>query len=244
MSDPGRYVYGVVAASGDTPTPHECGIDPAFGVEVLRRGALAAITSRVRLEQLSPDANDGRLAELAVRHEHVLESFLVAGLSVLPFRFGTVCASDGDVTTLLETRESALTSALAAVEGKLEVGVRCSVDREQLRQTILEEDDDLRERHAEFATLGPGAAHLRRKQFERLLADRVSREASRRTAALQVELARHAAAAREMSYLLPSAEIDGFVERAQAAAQELGLRVEVTGPWPPFSFAELETDDG
>lgn len=91
--------------------------------------------------------------------------------------------------------------------------------------------------------LSPGAAHLRRKQLERILAERVSSEASRRAAQLHAELAGHAAAARDSSYLVPVAQIDDFVERARATAGELGLRADVTGPWPPFSFAEPERDD-
>ena len=242
MDDVGHYVYGVVAAPADTPTPYERGIDPAFGVELLRQGALAAITSRVRLEQLSHDGGEGRLAELAVRHEHVLESFLVAGLNVLPFQFGTLCASDSDVSRLLEAREAALTTALVAVDGKLEVGVRISVDPDRVRESLLEQDDDLRRRHAELETLTPGAAHLRRKQLDRHLSERVSIEAARATAALHSDLTFHAAAARPGAYLVPQGDVDAFIERAQATARELGLRIDVTGPWPPYSFAALEGD--
>jgi hypothetical protein len=248
----GRYVYGVAPVSAGAPAPQVPGIDPAYDVELLERGSLAAITSRVRVTRLSPDGDDERLIELALRHEHVLESFLAAGLSVLPFRFGTLCSTEGDVARLLETKEPALSTALAAVDGKLEVGVRISIDRERVREAILDADDDLRDRDAQLATLGPGAAHLRRKQLERILDERVTQEASRRAATMLDELSSGASAARsapgrdaavvESSYLVPAATVGGFVERARSLADERGVLIDVTGPWPPYSFVEFEAD--
>ncbi len=253
MSDIGRYVYGVVSAPSGSVTPQAHGIDPIYDVELLKRGPLAAITSRVRVAQLSPESDNAGIVDLALRHEHVLESFLVAGLSVLPFRFGTLCASDGDVTELLEINEAPLSRALTAVRGKLEMGVRIMVDRDELRESVLESDVELSRRQREIATLSPGAGHLRRKQLERTLAERVASEATRRVAALHADISGNAAAARlegggddavaVAAYLVPIERIDGFAADAHVLAAEAGLRIRVTGPWPPYSFASVEAHE-
>ncbi|RFS83840.1 gas vesicle protein GvpFL [Actinomadura spongiicola] len=107
---------------------------------------------------------------------------------------------------------------------------------------------------------GAGAAYLRRRQRERRRREDAGREAAARARDLHAELADHAVAYRHhppqdprlsgrpgvqilnAAYLLDEEQAEGFLAVARAAGERLpGIEVEVTGPWPPYSF--IDTDD-
>ncbi|MEU6059203.1 GvpL/GvpF family gas vesicle protein [Streptomyces sp. NPDC047097] len=108
-------------------------------------------------------------------------------------------------------------------------------------------------------TVGPGRAYLRTRGHERR-----SREDAHRAASAAVERVRRTAAAHAAervnhrvqqgplaegrsenlandAYLVPSERCAAFLtEVRRAAEQEPAVRVEVTGPWAPYSFAGLD----
>ncbi|TDD96678.1 GvpL/GvpF family gas vesicle protein [Actinomadura rubrisoli] len=104
---------------------------------------------------------------------------------------------------------------------------------------------------------GTGTAYLRRRQSEqRRRADAVRRMAER-AADIHAELADHAVAARHhppqdprlsgragtqilnVAYLLDDEQADGFLAVTRALGDRLAaIEVEVTGPWPPYSFID------
>src|SRR5689334_19033403 len=118
--DAGWYLYGVV---GDQPEP------PAPDVLVLREGAVAGLASRVSLAEFDEAALPQRLADAAwleekIRaHEQVLESALAAG-PVVPCRFCTVYRDGHELRRFLADRGDVLASALAWLEGRVELGVK------------------------------------------------------------------------------------------------------------------------
>ncbi|MEU9872903.1 GvpL/GvpF family gas vesicle protein [Actinomadura sp. NPDC048021] len=107
------------------------------------------------------------------------------------------------------------------------------------------------------APAGPGAAYLRRRQQERRRRADAGRRVGEQADAVHAELADHAVASRHhppqdprlsgragtqilnVAYLLDEEQVEGFLAVARAADQRLaGIEVEVTGPWPPYSFIE------
>ncbi|GGQ13971.1 hypothetical protein BKA00_001895 [Actinomadura coerulea] len=107
------------------------------------------------------------------------------------------------------------------------------------------------------APAGPGAAYLRRRQQERRRRADAGRRVGEQADAVHAELADHAVASRHhppqdprlsgradtqilnVAYLLDEEQVEGFLAVARAAGERLaGIEVEVTGPWPPYSFIE------
>ncbi|MEU8342722.1 Gas vesicle synthesis protein GvpL/GvpF [Actinomadura meyerae] len=104
---------------------------------------------------------------------------------------------------------------------------------------------------------GAGKAYLMRRQRERRRRADAGRRAAEQAAAVHAELADHAVASRHhppqdprlsgrtgtqilnAAYLLDEEQAQGFLAVARAAGDRLpGIEVEVTGPWPPYSFIE------
>ncbi|MFI0481354.1 GvpL/GvpF family gas vesicle protein [Actinomadura sp. 9N215] len=104
---------------------------------------------------------------------------------------------------------------------------------------------------------GVGTAYLRRRQRERRRREDAGRLAAERAGDVHAALAGHAAASRHhppqdprlsgrpapqilnAAYLLDDEQVEGFLTVARTAAERLpGIEVEVTGPWPPYSFID------
>lgn len=235
------YVYGVVAS----PPPAELQI--AF----VESGPLAAITSGVSLDEygeepLAQNLNDPAWLEANARaHEDVLQT-VAASTDVLPFRFGTICRSEDDVRALLDSRRQALTSALARIKGRLEIGAKLWVDRARLVEAsasepqtgraYLEARRTAQQRKDEADALCLDTA---RSTFERLLAHAVDgvanrpqpRELTGRTDDMILNAA----------FLVEAGDTALLDEIARLDIElgERGFHLEATGPWPAHNFADV-----
>lgn len=258
-SGSGRYVYGVVpaAAASDQLFAATEGVHASGSVVVVAEGDLAAIVSTVPLSEFGEAAiernlHDEAWLEAKVRaHEAVLEAAL-ARVPLVPFRFGTIYRGDEPVRRML--RENAhFGDKLELLEGRIELGVKAFLDPEVFERAHGGEPDE-----------GPakdGRAYLLRKQRDRRLADaRASlaascAEDSHRRLADAAEDARAnplqrpdvTGRAGEMllngAYLVVSEHEDAFRDALaglQSAYGAEGVRYELTGPWPPYNFVDVD----
>ncbi|MFG2089483.1 GvpL/GvpF family gas vesicle protein [Spirillospora sp. NPDC048824] len=104
---------------------------------------------------------------------------------------------------------------------------------------------------------GVGTAYLRRRQDERRRRADAARRTGEQADGVHAELADHAVAFRHhppqdpglsgrrgtqilnVAYLLDEEQVEGFLAVTRAAAERMaGIEVEVTGPWPPYSFID------
>ncbi|TYK45004.1 GvpL/GvpF family gas vesicle protein [Actinomadura decatromicini] len=107
---------------------------------------------------------------------------------------------------------------------------------------------------------GTGTAYLLRRQRERRRREDAGRRAAEHAGTVHADLADLAVAARRhapqdprlsgrtgtqvlnAAYLLDDDRVDDFLAAARAAGERLaGVEVEVTGPWPPYSFIGEDT---
>jgi gas vesicle protein GvpL/GvpF len=252
------YVYCVVPGDARLALDGLRGVDGARPIETVRQGDLIAVTCRVTLDEfgaepLKRNLNDVAWLERTARaHEAVLDRALSGG-GVVPLRLCTVYHDDAAVRAMLEREHEPLAAALDRLRRRTEWGVKLIADPDAPPPVRSEPGEAAPQRGAP----GAGAAFLARKRRDRLAradTQRLTHEAAR---AIHARLREQAAAAtilrpppRELSpdagelvlngaYLVDTARAGEF----RALATELGerhaasgLRVEVTGPWPPYSF--------
>ena len=195
--------------------------DLAAGPETdLGRGLGAAPLRTVRHHRLRAVVSD-HAARVPVdeaslwSYEGVVEGLMRAG-TILPARFGTAAADDGEIMAMLSTRGGELARSLERVRYAVEFAVR---------------SPDSPEEHGELADPDrPGTAYLRRrlaqKQDSRRLADLVAGVAG--------ELVRETErrAFRPLAVLVDRRHVPQFTARFRARGLIL------TGPWPPYSFVD------
>jgi hypothetical protein len=237
-------------------------VDGEHPVTWIRGGGLALLCSRVPLaefgeEPLRRNLNDiVWLERIARSHETAIELALEQG-TIVPLRLCTIFASEAGAREMLAGQREPLEVALDALEGRVEWSVKLLVDRAQLEAGLPESSTDTGEQ------AGTGAAYLLRRREERR-----SREASdlamgelaedvharlqdwaddaRVRPAQNPELSGHAG---EMvlngAYLVDrsrSAELRELVAELEQRHRPSGARLELAGPFPPYSFVPEATE--
>jgi len=254
MAESGRYLYAVTRAGA--PDPGGVGLRGAPLRDVERNG-LAAVVSDVDLaefgeEPLVRNLEDlAWLEEVARTHDAVVAS-VAERAPTAPLRLGTITYDEAGVRERLAQWHDALVGALDRVEGRAEWSVKAFAP--QPGATARSDEPA-----PSTGGAGAGAAYLTRRRAQiqaRHDADRVAAELADR---LHASLSGHSVASRRLqpqdprlsghprpmtlnaAYLVDRAAGEDFAALARRLAEEhpeAGLVV--AGPWPPYSFAELE----
>ncbi|WP_232109624.1 GvpL/GvpF family gas vesicle protein [Streptomyces buecherae] len=195
---------------------------------------------RAQLEDLE------RLTTIARSHHEVVAA-ASAATTVLPLRLGTVYRDASRVAQMLREHGAALRESLDRLAGHAEWGVKVYAEPGAGAPTPPAADD---------TTDTPGRAYLQRRRAAReaqRAADRTAREVVARVRAGAAEWAVDRVAHRPQhgelastngenlvndAYLVGAEHVDAFQAAVRhAAAGAAGVRVELTGPWAPYSFA-------
>jgi Gas vesicle synthesis protein GvpL/GvpF len=251
-ADRGFYVYGIVGRQKPA-LAGVMGVDAASPVFVLDDDGLGAIVSEVPLAEFGDEALRSNLEEVSwvaakVRaHEDVLER-AAREAPVLPLRFGTIYRSLDRVRDFLAGDRTDLASTLEQLRGKREWGVQSLVDRDRLGQAVHASDPRAVELAEATEAKPAGTAYLGRKRLERhlearadQLAARLAGEAHERLAAVAERAVLEQTAGLKGAYLVDEARDDDFRRVLEDVGREyepFGIRFELTGPWPPYSFVE------
>jgi hypothetical protein len=251
------WAYCVLRA-GDPHPSALTGVWPAGEVERVDAGALAALVSRVpraefAAEPLRRNLNDlAWLERVAREHEAVLDATLAVS-TIVPLRMCTLYEAPGGVREMLERERAAFTDALDALDGRLEWAVKVLVDRERLMEAARPAVD----REPDREGRGEGGAYMQRRRLERAgreaaaaLASDVAEQVHARLQDWAIDATTQPPQNRELSghegemvlnaaYLVErerTDELRQIVAELEDHHRELGVRIELTGPWPPYNF--------
>ncbi|MGY1601811.1 GvpL/GvpF family gas vesicle protein [Geodermatophilus sp. SYSU D00815] len=242
------YAYGITLAA--LPLPAAA---PALTGAPLERVAdddLALLVSRVTPDQLRVDEDDlsesGRLATLARGHDAVVRAAAGVG-PVLPLRFGTVVPDETAARRLLAEHGAAARAQLARIGDTREWGVKLvrrldaepvpagprPADRVGVSGTeYLARRRQALRRHDETEAAAEQAAELLEETLRPHVAESLRRGGAPGSSLLL-----------DLAFLVPPEAETAFLAAAGELRERLepdGLEVEVSGPWPPYSFAALE----
>jgi hypothetical protein len=242
------YAYAVTRADLRYPDDGP-GLTSGRPVTLVTDDGLGLLVSRVVPDELRVDPDDlsetGRLAVLARGHDAVVRAAVSAG-PVLPLRFGTVVADEAGARRLLREHASTARDRLDVIGDAQEWGVR-------LVRSLSEDESVPADTPDDRAGLTGTEFLARRRQA---LRERDDAAQAARTAAetLEEALAPHVTESLrrggapgsslllDIAYLVPPSTEAAFLaemERLGAELRPSGLVLEVTGPWPPYSFAAL-----
>ena len=256
VDDPGMALYAYAVTWADLHYPTD-GPAPATGrrIDVVREEDLGLLVSSVATAELEVDPDDlsetGPLAVLARGHDAVVRAAGEAG-PVLPLRFGTAVADEEAARTLLRAHAASAREQLRRIGTAREWGVR-------LVRTLAGVEPALAGGAQRDGLSGTEYLSRRRRALQR--EDDLTRTAAQCAERLQEELSGHVTESLrrggspgsslllDIAYLVPTVDEAEFLARVQHLTEDLeaqGLTLEVTGPWPPYSFASLtpEGSDG
>ncbi|HEX4288627.1 MAG TPA: GvpL/GvpF family gas vesicle protein [Trebonia sp.] len=266
----GVWAYAVTGRGGHPDLSRLTGVGGG-GVRSLSAGELTALVSDVDLAEfgeaaLRQNLEDIDWLEKVARGHHQVIAAAARLAPVLPLRLATVYSGDAVAAAALAERGAQLAAELDRVGGRVEWGVKAyPVPAGTAGHSAAGAPTADRAREARSATSGGGAglAYLRRRQTQLTAARESAQSAAAGARAVHAELARqsnatrlHAPQAMSLSgsrlpmllnaaYLLDAgseiASRFAAVVAAMASAHP-ELRLELTGPWPPYSFTGEDKD--
>jgi hypothetical protein len=229
-------------------------------VRTLALGDLGAIWAPVPASWYAAAGLDARMSDVqwigpkVIAHDRVLAAARAVG-TVVPVRFGGIFTSEAALLRRLSRHADVLRRAIDALRDADEWDVRVLVDRELAAAAYAGN------RAKELGALTPGAAYLSKLKAKRDSGGEVI-ERARATAELILRDLR--SATRDMKPLKSLKASEGELAASHSAAlirrcdadlvnsrvSEInlrhareGLRVEIVGPWTPYSFCPELTDD-
>ncbi|KAA9159291.1 GvpL/GvpF family gas vesicle protein [Amycolatopsis acidicola] len=216
--------HGLAAVVGDVPMD-------SFGEEPLHRN----------LEDLD------WLSTVARAHDAVIGAVVERGPAV-PIRLATVYRDDDRVREVLDLRGAEFERTLEFVAGRAEWGVKAYL-----------EEPEPGDSGAAPSRRGAGTAYLARRRAEQASRTRAEELAHEQVLSVHTRLTGLAAGARthppqsralaghggrmllNAAYLVEDSAARGFAEAvARCDDENAAIRLQLTGPWPPYSFASLE----
>ncbi|MGW8554726.1 GvpL/GvpF family gas vesicle protein [Streptomyces tubercidicus] len=253
------YVYAIGRAGRglDAMAPRLTGLRDGH-VRTVAAGGLAALVSSVPAGAFSAEGmkaqleNLTELEEIARTHHTVVEA-AHAGATVLPMRLATVYLDDARVRAMLRERGAEFDALLSRLEGHAELGVKVYADP---RAAAADPRPAAEGPDRAAPPVSPGRAYLQQRRARR----QIQRDAYRAAGALADEVrGRATGLARDRvthcpqqgelasgagenianeAYLVPVDRLREFHRALAGLADGVpGVRIEVTGPWAPYSFA-------
>jgi hypothetical protein len=259
----GEVLWTYCVLTADEPVPASlAGVVASNPVERVDAGDLTALVSRVPLsefgeEPLRRNLNDLDWLERVARgHEAVLERTL-HGATIVPLRLCTIFENEQGVRRMLDEQRLAFTAALEVLRGHQEWGVKLLADREALEAAARARSPEADALADELDTHSAGSAYMLRRRLERRvreaadeLAVGVADDVHARLQAAASDAVLNPPQNRDLSghegemllngaYLVETPKLGRLrelVDDLQDRHRGLGVRVELTGPWPPYNF--------
>jgi hypothetical protein len=252
------YLYGVARDVDDARLAGVAGVSGA-PVRSISAAGLTALVSTVRMEDFSEEAlrvnlEDLGFLEATARAHHEVVDRAARSAPTVPVRIATLYRDDDRVAEVLTERQDAFGQVLDSITGRSEWGVKAYAYPEAMTEPEPEPEPE------PGPGGGTGTAYLRRRQTQQRKREDSGRRLTAQAQAVHAELADHAVASRQhppqdprlsghegtqilnVAYLLDEDQVDPFLAVIQDVDSRLpGIGIEVTGPWPPYSFIEETT---
>lgn len=267
MSELAFYVYCIAESAAAAELPAEslpAAIEEGTKLEWVVNDELAALSSQVPLASYSEESLAEHLSDAswtaarAMRHETIAE-YVAKRAGIVPLRFGTIFLERDGIAAMLSEKGRELREILERLRGREEWGVNVFCDQNVLLSSITSVSPVLRELTERAAQAPPGQSYLMQKKIETLKVDEAraalnriieeiekslagESEDAKRLRVLKVEATEHGELKAKFAFLIKKSDFDRFRDAAESLAQEhqpAGVRLELTGPWPAYNFAQI-----
>ena len=236
-------VYGLVS-----PAPRRIGVTGVAGerLRVVTVGAVSAIVGDVTRAPRPTEAN-------LRKYDVVMRTLARNSAALLPARFGTQFRDLDELSLVLQSRQLSLRRLLRHVRNRAQITIRIVVAQPHVGRTLpaprsgeagsgpLGEPNRVRPTSGS-STSGSrtsGSTYLKGLAAEAARAREIPgfdpvRAAVRRW--VRDERIERQATVASVYHLIPRGSVDVYHAALDRAARTTGLRLRVSGPWPPYAF--------
>lgn len=263
----GWYLYGIIEQQ-----PMDSWDDGASlrqdsdEIQLLQDAGVAAVVRSVPVADYQPETirahmHDAYWLEVMATHHHSVIESIHRRRPILPATFGCVYADEAGLRAGLSDLHETLRTRLHWIAECDEWTVRLYGDAASLSRRLTQEHPRLQVLQHEIDSVASGRAYLLKRKFAHELSSVMAQATAQyaddaysqishtsRSSMLQarkitldeqhgeVEILRAV-------FLVPRSDLTAFLRDAEVAAwHDAGIRGEYSGPWPPYSFAQLEVE--
>ncbi len=253
------YLYCLTYSNQITNLP-QTAIDESFPLLTIKENNIAAVISQVLFNDFVGSAAETQLQDVqwvaprVYRHETVIQEIQKQS-PLLPARFGTLFSSEIQLREFLQTETKTIIEFLEKVAQREEWGVKGFMDRTKALNAFTQKA--LTEQEETLRRLSTGARYFQERQIQKeaekelnqvlkeiltqivnnlvpLSHDSCERQVLSRKATGRVENM-----VSNWAFLIDTNQLAAF--QAQVATinqkhQQIGLTLDLSGPWPPYSF--------
>lgn len=256
MEPHGVWIYAVTGPVSATSLDQLSGVGGG-PVRAIASGDLTAVVEDVGLAEFGEQALRRNLEDMdwlgatARAHHRVIDALARLG-PLVPIRLATVYSGDGGVAAMLAERDADFRAALARIRGRTEWGVKAYASAGRSEP----QDPPPGAEALAGQETGVGAAYLQRRRGQLDAQKNARRQMLASAETIHAELSEHAAGTRlhppqapqltgnkalmvlNAAYLLDDERAEDFAAVVAALAERYpSVELELTGPWPPYSFA-------
>ncbi|MEI7423542.1 MAG: GvpL/GvpF family gas vesicle protein [Prolixibacteraceae bacterium] len=260
MNNPLIYVY---CLSGSQP---ELTNNTAEGLQSLKFDDFFAVVKYVPEIDFSEENFQKHLSNISWLEIHVREHIAIINkimefCTVIPFKFGTIYNSQESLEKFIHDYSDSLTENFDQLSGKEEWAVKMYCDRNLLSKKIDELSVEAATLAKQIRESSPGKAFLLNKKKLDLIENEMDRicnqygqeyfeeiknlcEATSLGNILPKEFSgREDTMILNASFLIKAEKVEDFKAHINSLTEKVGVSgfaMEVSGPWPPFSFISIK----
>jgi hypothetical protein len=196
-------------------------------VKAVAVGSIAAFVGEM---PRVPRPDESHLRE----YDRVLKALSRRSAALLPARYGTTVSDEDELHLILRSRQASLRRQLKNVRNRVQMTLRIpGVDPPvarifQVRPTRSTKPDS-------------GAEYLRSRAHEAAQARDIPQLRPLRASVrrwVKGERVEQRGAIATAYHLVPRGSVDAYRRALARRAAEAGVRIVITGPWPPYAFAD------
>jgi len=252
------YLY-CLARSGALAAIDGPGLDAEHPLDLIRFKDIVAVVSTVRADDFVGAPAEARMSDLAwvgpraCRHEAVIERAMRVS-PVVPARFAALFSSREILAAWLDAHHDAISSALDRFADHEEWAVKGTLDRRKAEARFL---DAALARQGGALSSSPGRRYFEERRIQAGIGQELDAWLKEVSAGIARALLDHAVELRERevvsggapdeagarilnwAFLVPRGSVGDFgaqVQRINAEHALYGLALDLSGPWPPYSF--------
>jgi len=189
-------------------------------------------------------------------HEYVVDT-LMKQTTVVPFKFGTILKDEKAATKMLQDYEDKFKKLLSKFKEKAEWGLKIYSNNQEFKKHLVQIEPKFKNLRRKREKLSRGVAYLLGRKVEEELKDNVAARLAKINEFIFQEVGKNAYEAKlnktlpqkltgktsEMilntAYLVERGKVAHFCKQIEKLIEKykpMGLEIEVSGPWPPYSF--------
>jgi len=190
------------------------------------------------------------------RHEDVVDT-LMKLTTVVPFKFGTILKDEKAALKMLQDYEVRFKKLLSKFRGRAEWGLKAYVDNHEFKKHLVQIESPPKNLEEEKGKLSKGAAYLLGRRMEEESKVNVSARLTKASEGIFQEAGEYAYESKlnktlpqkltgknkEMilntAYLIEKGKVARFCKQVKKLIEKyesMGIEIELSGPWPPYSF--------